>query len=851
MTRLLRRSGWRYLRRHPWQLALSVLGVALGVAVVVSIDLANASAVRAFGISMEAVSGKATHQIVAGQAGLDESVYPKLRVDMGIEMIAPVVEGHLAIAGQGRLLRVLGIDPFAEAPFRSRVGNMFEGGDVSLDAFIVEPRTGVLSASTADVLGLTPGDSLELRVGTRRESIRVVGLLRADTAREQQALGDLLVVDVSVAQELLGLEGRLSRIDLIVPDGGDWQVWLGQIAELLPAGATIRSAAGRTQSMDSMTQAFRLNLTALSLLALLVGIFLIYNAMTFAVVQRRVQIGILRAIGVTRRQIISVVLGEAAVLGLVGTVVGIGLGVLLGSGLVRLLATTINDLYFPLSVTKIHLSPWSVGRGVALGLGATLIAAVVPAIEAASASPRIALGRSTLEERWRRGARFAGLAGVMLVAAGAVTIVVTEQSLVASFVGIFGLVLGFAFIAPALAVVLLAMLRPLLRRAGGVLGAMAARGVVASLSRTGVAIAALMTAIAVTVSVGVMIDSFRQTVVKWLSSSLVADVYVSPPDLTVGSVGAEIGPELATTLTAVPGARASASVRRADVSGPGTEPTRLVVLGVGEDSRPHFDLLEGDFDDLWPAFRDGEGVLVSEPYARRHGVGAGDLLQLLADRGHRSYAVLGVYHDYATERGVVAIERTAYLQSWDDPGLSGVAFYLEPDRDIERFMNALVDAAGSEHEILVRSNRAIREEAMAVFDRTFTITSVLRLVTVVVAFVGVLSALMALQLERFREFGVLRANGLTPAQVWRLVVLQTGLMGFVAGLFSVPVGLVLSWVMIHVINLRAFGWTLSMTVDPFLLAQGMVVAIGASVLAGLYPAWRLAGASPALALREE
>ena len=166
-------------------------------------------------------------------------------------------------------------------------------------------------------------------------------------------------------------------------------------------------------------------------------------------------------------------------------------------------------------------------------------------------------------------------------------------------------------------------------------------------------------------------------------------------------------------------------------------------------------------------------------------------------------------------------------------------------------MDALVDAAGPGREILVQSNRAIREEAMSIFDRTFTITAVLRLVTLVVAFVGVLSALMALQLERFREFGVLRASGLTPAQVWRLVVLQTGLMGLVAGLFSVPVGLALSWVMIHVINLRAFGWTLSMAVDPFLLAQGVAVAIGASILAGLYPAWRLAGASPALALREE
>jgi putative ABC transport system permease protein len=851
VTRLVRRSGRRYLLRHPWQLALCVLGVALGVAVVVSIDLANESAERAFEVSLEAISGKATHQIVAGTMGIDESFYTMLRVDLGLETVAPVVEGSLAVAKQGRLLRVLGVDPFAEAPFRPHFGDTFETGALPLVSFITEPGTGVLAASTAERLGLVLGDELRLRTGTRSAAIRLIGLLRAGTAREQQALGDLLIVDISVAQELFGLEGRLSRIDLIVPEDVDAQSWLGRVEARLPRGATLRPAEGRTRALASMTRAFRLNLTALSLLALVVGMFLIYNAMTFAVVQRRNQIGILRALGVTGRQIALTVLGEAAALGLCGTAIGIALGILLGSGLVRLVTTTINDFYFPLTVTQLDVSPLSLAKGAALGLGSTLFAALVPALEAANASPRLSLSRSTLEDRWRSGARFAGLAGATLVALGVAIIAFSEQSLALSFIGIFGLVIGFALIAPAMTVVLLAVLRPAMRRVFGVLGAMAGRGVVSTLSRTGVAIAALMTAVSVTVSVGIMIDSFRTTVVRWLSSSLVADVYVSPRDLTIGDSSAGIEPELAAALTAVAGARTSANVRRVDVPGRDGASTRLVVLGVGNDSRPRFDLREADFDALWPAFRDGRGVLVSEPYARQHGIGAGDHVELLTDRGDRSYLVLGVYRDYSSDRGVVTIHRSAYLRSWDDPGLSGVAFFLEPWREVESFMAGLVEAARPDHEISVRSNRAIREEAIAVFDRTFTITAVLRLLTVVVAFVGVLSALMALQLERVREFGVLRANGLTPGQVWRLVVLQTGLMGLVAGLLSIPVGLVLSWVMIHVINLRAFGWTLSMFVSPFLLAQGVGVSLAASVLAGLYPASRLAGVSPALALREE
>lgn len=851
MSRLLRLSGRRYLARHPWQLALSILGVALGVAVVVSIDLTNASAERAFELSMEAVSGRATHEIVAGPGGIDETLYRDLRVDQGIERIAPIVEGMLAVAGEGRSLRVLGIDPFAEAPFRARIGAMFRSDGVPLTDFLVEPGTGVLAAQTAAHLGLSPGDRLELRNGTRHESIRLIGTLTSQDERERQALGDLLVVDLAVAQELFGLEGRLSRIDLIAPAATERGDWLAEIRKRLPPGALLRTAEGRSEAMASMTRAFRLNLTALGLLALVVGMFLIYNAMTFAVVQRRSQIGILRALGVTRRQIAATILGEAAALGLAGTAIGLVLGVLLGTGLIRLVTTTINDLYFVLTVSELTLAPASIARGVALGLGATLLAALIPALEAASASPREALGRSSLEDRWRRGVPFAAAAGVSMGLLGVVLLAISGRSLTASFAAIFAMIIGVALLTPALTVVFMGLVRPSARRLGGALGAMAARGVVSALSRTGVAIAALMIAVSVSVGVGIMIDSFRQTVVNWLTNALVADVYVSPPDIRVGNATPGLDLELIEALRAVPGARAEATVRRADLPREDGGVTRLVALGVGDDSRPAYTLLEGNFDELWPDFRDGKGLLISEPYAKRYEVSRGDRLTLATDHGARAYPVLGIYYDYASEQGVVALHLSAYREGWNDPWLSGIAFFVDAETDIVDYMDALVAAAGPQREILVQSNRAIREQAIAIFDRTFTITAVLRALVVIVAFVGVVSALMALQLERVREFGVLRAVGMTPGQVGRLVVMQTGLMGLAAGILSVPVGLLLAWVMIHVINVRAFGWTLSMYVDSWLLAQAILVSIGAAVVAGLYPAFKLARTPPALALREE
>jgi putative ABC transport system permease protein len=851
VTALLARSSVRTFARHPWQLALCILGVALGVAVVVAVDLANASAERAFELSTEAVVGRATHSVEAGRAGLDEELYREIRLDLGLRASAPVVEGTATALGDTAItMRVLGVDPFAEAPFRARLGTMFEGEQgVDLSGFLTEPRTVVLSASTAERLGVRPGESLELRIGTRRERVRLAGLLRAESEREQRALGDLLVADVATAQELFERAGRLDRIDLILPEGEE-EAWLEKIEGRLPEGARVYDAEGRSDTLASMTRAFRLNLTALSLLALIVGMFLIYNAMTFAVVQRRPLIGTLRALGVTRREVFAQVLAEAAAIGAIGSALGLALGALLGRGLVRLVTRTINDLYFVVSVQSLALDPVVLAKGVLLGVGATVLAALVPASEAASASPRAAMDRSLLEERWRNAVPATALGGLSAFVFGGGLLFVSGRDLVLSFTGFFGLVAGAALLTPAVTVLSMSGIRPLARRLAGVVGGMAARGVVAALSRTGVAVAALMTAISVTVGVGIMIDSFRGTVVSWLRSQLQADIYVSPPDFSVGRADPSLERDLVETLRSTPGVADWSTVRRADILEEDGI-TRLVAIRTGPLYESRYQLAEGDPETAWRAFRDARAVLISEPYAHRRQLGAGDVLRLPTDEGVVAFPVAGVYYDYASDHGVVAMHRSTYETYWRDRGISGLALFLEPGVEPGAMVRRLQERAGPERDVLVQSTRDIRQRSLEIFERTFTITAVLRLLAVVVAFAGVLSALMALQLERAREFGVLRANGLTPGQVWQLVLLQTGLMGLVAGALSLPMGIMLASVMIHVINLRSFGWTLLMSVDGWLLAQAVLVSVGAALLAGLYPAARMARVSPALALREE
>ena len=526
---ILLRASARHLLRHPWQAGLSVLGIALGVAVVVSVDLSSTSARHAFALAAEGVTGRATHQVVGGPDGVDERVLVQLS-RAGVHPLAPVVEGWVGVEGApGRALQLLGIDPFSEAPFRPYLGRAVGAGARTLGTIVTEPGAVLLSRQTATELGVGLSGTLVLRVAGRARPVRVVGLIEPDGARSQKALAGLVVADVATAQELLDRPGRLSHIDLAVPSDAPGDQLLARVRAALPPGAQVVSASARSEFVGQLTRAFDVNLTALSLLALVVGLFLAYNTMTFSVVQRRSTIGMVRALGVTRAEIVAVILAEALLLGLIATGLGLGLGVGLARGLVRLVTRTINDLYFLVVVRDLAVSPAVLAKGAALGIGATLLAAIVPAIEATAAPPGAAIRRVVLEARARRAAPRAAAAGVAILAAGVLVVAGAGRSLAWSYGGLFAIILGAALLTPLAMVGAATAAGPVLGRLLGLPGRMAARGVVATLSRTGVAVAALMVAVAATIGVGVMIQSFRQTVVRWLEASLVADVYVSAP----------------------------------------------------------------------------------------------------------------------------------------------------------------------------------------------------------------------------------------------------------------------------------------------------------------------------------
>lgn len=846
MNILLLRSSLRYVLRHPWQIGLAVLGVALGVAVVVAIDIANTSARRAFELSTEAVVGRATHQIVGSTPFISDSIYQTLRVQEGVSSIAPILEADVGLPDyEGRTLHVLGVDPFAEAEFRNFTGQSGNSAMSDGEALLVQPRSAVLSARVAKQLGLVRGDTLAISVAGKREYVVLATVLQARNERDAAVLDNLLIMDIAGVQDVLHRLGSISHIDVALRDEQERMA----LQKLLPAGVELVVAKTRSQGIGNMTKAFSLNLTALSLLALVVGMFLIYNTMTFSVVQRRPLIGRLRAMGVTHGEVFRLVLGEASIIGVVGTSIGVALGILLGRVLLGLVTQTINDLYFVVAVRSVVVEPLVLLKGVGLGIGATLLAALSPAREATHSSPRSVFSRSTVEVTLRSRAPFLAGVGTLLGIIGAVVLATVEYGIAISYCALLCVLLGFALLVPQLVIAFAVVLRVVLGSVFGLVGRMAVRGIVSTLSRTSVSIAALSIAISATIGVGVMVESFRQTVAVWLDMTLEADVYVSSPGLMSRRNDVPLSPALVARLVATPGIAETNTIKAVLSSWQG-KPFELVAVGIGPRSEHRF-AFKSETANKWNQLRTGNAVFVSEPFSWRFGMGTGDSIVLNTDDGAKQFFIAGVYADYASDIGAVLMSTQTHARYWRDTTITGASFYAANGVPVERLITHLQQAAGNEQPLLIRSNTALRKSSLVVFDRTFAVTGVLRLLTVIVAFIGILSALMALQLERAQEIGVLRATGMTPKQVWKLLALQTGTMGFISGVLAVPVGLVLAIVLIEVINKQSFGWSLQFVLSPSILLQAVVLAVVAAVLAGIYPAFKMGKTSPAVALRSE
>lgn len=842
----------RHLLRHPAQLVLALVGLSVGVGTIIAVDIATASSGRAFQLSLQAVNGAATHEIVGGPQGVDERLYVDLRTRRGegppasggegVQLaLAPVVEGYITIGE--RTMQLVGIDPLASPELNTNATDVRPAaGDPK--RWFTQPGAVVMAASTAQQLGLTVNESFDVDVGGKVYRAVLIGTIAQDKA----GYDTLVLTDIAQAQEWMGSGGQLSRIDVRVPEGASAQAVVARLRAGLPAGVRLEQAEGRAHQSLDMTAAFTTNLQAMSMLALLVSTLLIYGAISFAVVQRRRIIGILRALGATRGNVFTIVLTEAAVLGVIGAGLGLLLGVVIGRGLVQLVSQTINDLYFVVAVNETVLPAASVVKALLAGFGTALAGAWLPALEVAGSTPQLGLRRSVLEARAVTLARKLLIASGALAAASGIVAMTSGRSLLAGFVALFLLLLSAATLTPA-------VLRVLARAAARVAGRVSpvARlvfgDIAASLSRTGVAVAALGMALAAMIGVSIMVESFRESLRDWLAHTMRADIYVTAPGPGAGRPERKIDPDLLKAMFATPGIVDYGMSRRVTVDLPhGAVPLDAVQLAKG--GHANMALTVGDPNVTWPAFERGD-IVISEPLAYRTQLNVGDILSVPTGSGPHSFRIAGIYREYGNDRGTVLMSLRVYRQYWHDEGITAVGFYVARGQPVEQVMASFRATARGKQSLFIRSNAQLRELSMSIFERTFVITRVLYWLAAGVAAIGLISALLAWELERSHEIAILRSLGLTPGGAALLIEGQTGFMGLVALLAAIPAGLLTALLLVDVINRRAFGWRIDLHLSGAQFANALLLAMAAAVLAGIYPARRVASANIAGDIREE
>jgi putative ABC transport system permease protein len=841
----------RPILRERMRTMLTLLGIAVGVAVVVAIQLANQSALRAFRESIDAVAGRANYQIVADAPPLDENVLVKLQPLWQRDVrFAPVIDVEGVLEPQQLPIRILGVDLLSDLHFRdyryARVATRAQSPLAYFELF--REDSVIIPEPLAREQHLALGSTMTLNVLGHRKPLVVRGILEAK-GPATAFNGAIAVVDVATAQKAFGMLGKVTRIDVIAADSV-----APAIAKLLPPATRIERPARRGERVEKMLRAFRVNLFALAGVALLVGMFLVYNTVLISILRRRKDVGVLKTVGVSPRQVFGAFLGEGLLFGAAGSALGIALGLGLATAILGLIGRTINALYVTSRPEGITLTPGIIVTGIAVGTLLSLISALQPSLEAAAVRPNALIRPGLQQSVSRASGRVAFLASLACFAAAALVsrLPAYRGIAVAGYVAVLLVVAAFSLLAPAIVRGTAALSTPPLRRLFGIAGGLAGASLPASLRRTSIASAALSVAIGMMVAVALMVGSFRETVRIWVDQTVSSDLWLRPSKgLTNGQI-ALFPPELADEVARVPFVQAVDRVRGRNV----LYGDAIVSVGSGD-----FAIAQryGDLPMVAPrsaanalgnAIR-SNGVFVSETFSLKYDKNVGDVVALPTAHGIRRFPITGVYRDYSNDRGVVVMDRKLFVSAFDDRALNTVVVYLKRGVKLEDARVNLEAAFGPKYHAFAVTNGEIRHEVMTIFDQTFLITYALLGIAIVVAVLGIVNTLAALIIERQRELALLRVLGMSRAELRRMIVLESSMLGLASTVVGLAMGYVLSFILIFVINKQSFGWTIEFHTPARLIAGSLAITFLAAATAGLLPARLAQRIELATALKNE
>lgn len=845
----------RQLRRHLARAALTAAGVACGVALVVAIEVINASTLRAFTDAVDDLAGTAALQ-VRGRAPFPEEVAEQVRAAPGVDHAVPIitstffgVDGPIA----GEALSVFAADVTDGHAVKTL--RLVQSGDQVVDdplSFLVDPRSIILTRTFADRIGATIGTVVRLRTPAGIQEFTVRGILPAGGVGRAFG-GNLLLMDVLGAQVVLDQDRRIDQIDVTLDPGTTVDAAEAAVRALLPPDLEVQRPARRGEQIERYLRSFRTLLSGVSGLALLAAVFVVGSAISTSVAARRAEIGLLRCVGTVRRQVLRLFLGEAALLGVVGTLLGIPLGL----GLARLLLDTVSEsaeLVFSMQFFEAALAvpPHAIALGVVAGVGGAIVAAILPAGEAVRVSPLAAVRPVTPQAGVRRWPAPGAVSAAVLVTIGALFVQVRHDSAwagnVAALATDFALVCLFMRWANVVAGAVLRPVRPLL----GFTGRLAVDRLTHIPDQLALAGGVLALGLGLMMMAGTLARSFEESMLDFIRHQVRADLVVASTASTgwiESPLPADVGDQLAT----LPGVARVERIRLAEHDHHGTRISidSLEPSAFAADRADDFVFAEGEPQGALASVRNGTGVLVSKNFARQHGVRVGDVLDVQTPAGPYHPGVAGVVVDYVSPKGSIVLSRPTYEQWWRDTLVNRFHVTLAPGADPASVRRAIAAGPGATLGLKVLTQRELYEYHQDAVRRAFRFTTALELLPLVVAGLGLAEALLAVALDRRRELALLRAGGATRRQVARGVVAEAagvGVLGLAGGLVM---GLVLSLLWVRVNFAHQIGWDLDFHAAWDRIPLAALAALLVSVPAGLLPARRIASMPVLEALRGE
>jgi putative ABC transport system permease protein len=804
---------------------LSIIGVALGIGLFIGVKVSSDRAIASFESEIKGTNPQVNYEIL-DTSGLDfdEKIYGDvLRIE---EKSFPLLKVKGLLKGKKEAIDINGIDIVKSLRFL----NIDIKRAYGLENFFTDSSGVIVTKNLADSYAFHKNDILTVSVYDREYPLKIV-----DIADTEILASNTIIMDIGNFQEYFKKYGFLSRIDLVTDEGKS-----EEIKKILSPNLSIEKKDDIIHNQKSVIASFRYNLQFVSLIAILVGMFLLYNTIFISVVKRRTEIGILRSLGSDKKTIVMLFTVHGILLGLIGSLLGILLGQVIAYFSVIAVQRTVSTMYSAISISDYMVTLFDALKALLLGLFVSFVASVIPSFEASKIRPHETSREGSFEGRYRKYLKFVTLLGLFFVCAGAILSYAEYQRVpfafpYLSYCGILFIIFGFTCISPFHLILMLNLIKRPTEKIFGALGKITIGDMQGSVYRFSIALMSVAITSALIVALLTLIFSFRISLRKWIENTINADVYIKPLSCTSNYCFQAMSDDLITTIYHFPEVAGVDRYRVLQVEVFG----KKIITGFG-DTEISRRLVKAHYfnavnEERLKELETGRSVAISEYLGMKYGLKKGDIIDIQTPVGKQPFIIADIFSSYSTTSGFMYLDRRWLKEYWGLDDATQVSVYVKKGVDVAVFIQILKEKFSNTYSVDIMNNEQLRQKILTIFDRSFSITYAIEIIAILVSLIGVINTLLVLVFEKKREISTLRYLGMNWKQIRDNLVLSAGITGISGIILGLMIGYMMSMIFIHVVNKISFGWEIEFRIPLLYLSLITIGLFLTTLLASLIP----------------